>query len=443
MPAASSLDALWMPFTANRDFKRQPRLIARTEGVYCYTDSGRQLLDGTAGLWCVNAGHGRPEIAAAIARQARQLDYSSPFNFGYELAFTYAERLTHYSPPGLNRVFFTNSGSEAVESALKIALAYQVARGKPQKHRLIGRELAYHGVNFGGISVGGLEPNRVGFGPLLAATHLPHTLDLARNAFSRGLPAQGGAQAEALSQMIREQGADSIAAVIVEPVSGAGGVILPPQGYLQRLRQICDAHDILLIFDEVITGWGRLGSPFAATEFGVVPDLICTAKGITNGVIPMGAVLVRQAIHDAILDAAPEGAIELYHGYTYSGHPVACAAAMATLDIYEREGLLSRAGGEIGRYWEQALHALRDCVAVVDVRTYGLIGAVQFADDAYGGEPFTLALLKRCYAEGIMVRTMGQSLALSPPLTIEPAQIDELLAGVRRAATGLFGVGWR
>jgi len=443
MTANYSLDALWMPFTANRDFKQSPRLIARTEGVYCYTDSGRPLLDGTAGLWCVNAGHGRAEIADAIARQARELDYSSPFNCGHEIGFRYAERLVRYAPPALNRVFFSNSGSEAVESALKIALAYQAARGKPQKHRLIGRELAYHGVNFGGISVGGLEPNRSGFGPLLAATHLPHTLDLARNAFSRGLPGQGVEQAEALGRMIRQQGADSVAAVIVEPVSGAGGVILPPQGYLQRLREICDQYDVLLIFDEVITGWGRLGAPFAATEFGVVPDMIVTAKGITNGVIPMGAVLVRQDIQQTVFDAAPEGAVELFHGYTYSGHPVACAAAMATLDIYEREGLLNRAGGAIGQYWEQALHDLRDCVGVVDVRNYGLIGALQFDAALNQGHPFALALIKRCFEEGVMVRTMGHTLALSPPLTIEPAQIDELLAGVRRAATGLFGVGWR
>ncbi|MCW8328946.1 aspartate aminotransferase family protein [Photobacterium sp. SDRW27] len=421
-----SYDAFWMPFTANRNFKANPRIINRAEGMYCYSDNGTQLLDATAGLWCVNAGHGRKEIGEAMAKQVAELDYSSPFNFGHDIGFEFAERLVSFTPPGLNKVFFTNSGSEAVESALKIALAYQQAKGNTGKFKLIGRELGYHGVNFGGISVGGLTPNRKGFGPLLPTDHLSHTLDIANSAFSQGLPEQGSEKAEQLEQLIQFHGADSIAAVIVEPIAGAGGVILPPKGYLRRLREICSKHDVVLIFDEVITGWGRLGSPFASEEFDVVPDLITSAKGITSGVVPLGAVFAKDEIYQTVINSAPEGAVEFFHGYTYSGHPVACAAGLATLDIYQREGLLERAGGEIGQYFQQGLHSLKGIPSIIDIRNYGLIGAVQFAEQA-DGKPVGFDILKRCYDKGVMVRSMGNTIALSPPLIIEKQHIDVIV----------------
>ncbi|WP_159738672.1 aspartate aminotransferase family protein [Vibrio atypicus] len=421
-----SYDAFWMPFTANRDFKANPRIINRAEGMYCYSDKNVQLLDATAGLWCVNAGHGRKEIGEAMAKQVAELDYSSPFNFGHDIGFEFAERLVKYTPPGLNKVFFTNSGSEAVESALKIALAYQQAKGNTGKFKLIGRELGYHGVNFGGISVGGLTPNRKGFGPLLQTDHLDHTLDIERNAFSQGLPEQGVEKAEQLERLIQFHGADSVAAVIVEPISGAGGVILPPKGYLRRLREICTRHDVVLIFDEVITGWGRLGAAFAAEEFDVVPDLITSAKGISSGVVPLGAVFASEHIYDTVVNSAPEGAVEFFHGYTYSGHPVACAAGLATLDIYEQEGLLNRASGEIGQYFEQGLHSLKGTGSIVDIRNYGLIGAVQFAQPTHG-KPIGFDILKRCYDKGVMVRSMGNTIALSPPLIIEKEHIDVIV----------------
>ena len=435
MKKYKSLDAFWMPFTPNRAFKANPRIIERTEGVFCYTDKGQTILDATAGLWCVNAGHARPEIAEAIGKQAHELDYTSPFSFGHDIGFEFAERLIQHTPDPLNKVFFANSGSEAVESALKIALAYQSSRGKGTKTKLIGREMAYHGVNFGGISVGGLTPNRTGFGTLLPVDHLPHTLDIENNAFSKGLPEHGLDRAEALENLIKFHGADTIAAVIVEPISGAGGVIMPPAGYLKRLREICSAHDILLIFDEVITGWGRLGSAFAATEFDVVPDMIVSAKGITNGIVPLGAVFVADFIRDSIFENTPAGGVELYHGYTYSASPVACAAGLATLDIYEREGLLTRASGEIGEYWQEALHSLADIEQVVDVRTYGLIGAVQFADN---GKPVGGAIQGACYDKGVMIRAMGNIIAFSPPLTIEKEHIDELVRVIREVAAEMF-----
>lgn len=431
-----SYDAFWMPFTANRDFKQNPRIINRAEGMYCYTDQNVKMLDATAGLWCVNAGHGRNEIGEAMAKQVAELDYSSPFNFGHDIGFEFAERLVKYTPPGLNKVFFANSGSEAVESALKIALAYQQAKGNTGKFKLIGRELGYHGVNFGGISVGGLTPNRKGFGPLLQTDHLDHTLDVARNAFSRGLPEHGVEKAEQLERLIQFHGADSVAAVIVEPISGAGGVILPPKGYLRRLREICTKHDIVLIFDEVITGWGRLGSPFASEEFDVVPDLITSAKGISSGVVPLGAVFAQDKIYDTVVNNAPEGSVEFFHGYTYSGHPVACAAGLATLDIYEKEGLLTRGSGEIGQYFEDGLHSLKGIRSIVDIRNYGLIGAVQFAEASHG-KPIGFDILKRCYNKGVMVRSMGNTIALSPPLIIEKEHIDIIVDTLSEVAKEL------
>lgn len=431
-----SMDHFWMPFTANRAFKAAPRIIDRAEGVWLYNEDGRQILDATAGLWCVNAGHGRREIAEAIGAQAMKLDYSSPFNLGHDIGFEFAERLVKYTPENLNRVFFTNSGSEAVETALKIALAYHNARGKKGKYRFIGREKAYHGVNFGGISVGGLTPNRKGFGPLLPVDHLPHTLDLERNAFSQGVPEFGIERAEALEGLLQFHDPDSIAAVIVEPVSGAGGVILPSQGYLQKLREICTRHDVLLIFDEVITGWGRLGAPFAAERFGVEPDMITSAKGITNGVQPLGAVFARDEIYDTVVGNAPQGSIEFFHGYTYSAHPVACAAGLATLDIYEKEGLLTRASGEIGEHWQRGLHSLKGEPGIVDVRNLGLIGAVQFA--APDGSLVGPKIMQRCYEKGLSVRAVGDIIAFSPPLILEPAHVDRIVETLSEIAREMF-----
>ncbi|MCW8127373.1 aminotransferase class III-fold pyridoxal phosphate-dependent enzyme [Microbulbifer halophilus] len=425
-------DAFWMPFTPNRTFKAAPRLVESAEGIYLTEkDTGRQIIDATAGLWCSNAGHCRTEIADAIHQQAGKLDYSSIFNFGHELGFAYADRLVKHTPDGLDHVFFGNSGSEAVESALKIALQYQRARGKGTRTMFIGREKGYHGVNFGGISVGGIAPNYQTFGQPVKANHLRHTLDIERNAFSRGLPEQGVELAEDLERLVAFHGADQIAAVIIEPFAGAGGVILPPKGYLKRIREICDRHDLVLIFDEVITGWGRTGSAFASVEWDVTPDMITSAKGITNATVPMGAVFVQDEIYNTVMDAAPEGMVEFFHGYTYSAHPVACAAGMATLDIYEREGLLTRAGGDIGRHWENALHGLADLEQVIDVRNYGLVGAIELrAPDnlkgKFGGKVSALA-----WEAGVMARGIGDALCMSPPLIIEEHQIDELMQKLR------------
>src|SRR5271163_4778080 len=332
------LDAFWMPFTANRQFKAAPRLLARAEGMYYWTSDGREVLDGVSGLWCVNAGHGRREITEAVTRQLGTMEFAPAFQMGHPIAFELANRLAKIAPPGMDRVFFTNSGSESVDTALKIAIAYHRARGEGQRTRLIGRERGYHGVGFGGVSVGGLVNNRRMFPTLPYTDHLPHTHLPKLNAFSVGLPEHGADLADELERLAALHGGETIAAVIVEPVAGAGGVLPPPKGYLERLRAICDKHGILLIFDEVITGYGRVGAPFAAQRFGVTPDIMTTAKGVTNGVVPMGAVFARRQIHDAFMAGPPE-AIEFFHGYTYSGHPVACAAALATLDIYEREGL--------------------------------------------------------------------------------------------------------
>lgn len=426
MNRKTNYDAFWMPFTANRDFKANPRIINSAKGMHCYTDKGRELLDGTAGLWCVNAGHGRKEIGEAMAKQVTNLDYSSPFNFGHDIGFEFAERLVEFTPPSLNKVFFTNSGSEAVESAMKIALAYQQAKGNAGKFRFIGRELGYHGVNFGGISVGGLAPNRKGFGPLLPADHIDHTLDISRNAFSKGIPEFGAEKAEQLETLVQFHGADSIAAVIVEPISGAGGVILPPKGYLRRLREICTKHDIVLIFDEVITGWGRLGSSFASNLFDVIPDLITSAKGITSGVVPLGAVFAQDEIYNTVVNNAAEGAVEFYHGYTYSAHPVVCAAGLATMDIYQKEGLLERASGEIGDYFQEGLHSLKGISSIIDIRNYGLIGAVQFEQPSHG-KPIGFDILKKCYDQGVLTRSMGNTIALSPPLIIEKSHVDQIV----------------
>ncbi|MFN3416246.1 MAG: aspartate aminotransferase family protein [Caldimonas sp.] len=426
------LDAYWMPFTANRQFKKAPRLLARAEGMHFWTPEGRQVLDGVAGLWCVNAGHARPKIVQAIQQQAGELDYAPPFQMGHPKAFELAERLVRLTPPGLNRVFYTNSGSESVETALKMAIAYHRVRGEGQRTRLIGRERGYHGVNFGGISVGGMVANRKMFGTLLAGVdHIRHTHDPARNAFSRGQPAHGAELADDLERLVALHDASTIAAVIVEPVAGSTGVLIPPQGYLQRLREICDKHGILLIFDEVITGFGRTGQPFAAQTFGVTPDLMTVAKGITNGCVPMGAVFVKQEIHDAFMQG-PEHLIEFFHGYTYSAHPLACAAALGTLDTYAEEGLLTRAR-ELEAYFADAVHALRGLPHVIDVRNIGLVGGIELAPRPEEPAKRAFEVFLDCWEQGVLIRTTGDTIALSPPLIIEKAQIDRIVEAVAAA----------
>ncbi|ROR32849.1 aspartate aminotransferase family protein [Inmirania thermothiophila] len=426
VPAELRLDALWKPFTANRQFRAAPRLVVGAEGVHYRAADGRRILDGCSGLWCVNAGHGRREIVEAIQAQAARLDYAPAFQMGHPGEFRLAERLAAMAPPGLDHVFFVNSGSEAVDTALKIALAYHQLRGEGTRTRLVGRERAYHGVNFGGLSVGGIGANRRLFGPLLPGVdHLPHTHHPEHNAFSRGQPAWGAHLADALEDLVALHGAGTIAAVIVEPMMGSAGVYLPPVGYLERLRALCDRHGILLIFDEVITGFGRLGAAFAAERFGVVPDLMTVAKGLTNGAVPMGAVLVSEAVHRTFMEAAATP-IELFHGYTYSGHPLACAAGLATLGVYEDEGLFARAA-ELAPAWEDAIHALRGRRHVTDLRNLGLVGAVELeprpgAPGARGFEAFL-----RCFERGVLVRVTGDVIALAPPLVIERAHIDELL----------------
>jgi len=422
----SGMDAFWMPFTANRQFKQEPRLLAKASGMHFWTPEGREVLDGIAGLWCVNAGHARPKIVKAIAEQAQELDFAPPFNMGHPKAFELAEKLVELTPPGLNKVFYTNSGSESVETALKMAIAYHRVRGEGSRTRLIGRERGYHGVNFGGISVGGIVANRKMFGTLLAGVdHIRHTHDLARNAFSRGVPEHGAELADDLERLVTLHDASTIAAVIVEPVAGSTGVLLPPKGYLQRLRDICDKHGILLIFDEVITGFGRLGSPFAATHFGVTPDLMTVAKGITNGCVPMGAVFAKQHIHDVFM-TGPEHLIEFFHGYTYSSHPLACAAALGTLETYADEGLLTR-GAQMAPYFENALHSLKDAPNVIDVRNIGLVGGIELAPRP--GEPGKRAfdVFLECWQRGVLIRTTGDTIALSPPLIVENKHIDQIV----------------
>lgn len=419
-------EAFWMPFTANRQFKDQPRLVTGAEGVYYTTVDGRRIIDGQAGLWCVNAGHGRKHIVEAIQRQIAELDFAPTFNMGHPLPFELANRLIKHTPGDMNYVFFTNSGSESVETALKIAIAYHRVRGEGARQRLIGREKGYHGVNFGGTSVGGIATNRKFFGSLLAGVdHLPHTLNIEANAFTRGLPERGVELADRLEALVALHDASTIAAVIVEPVQGSAGVILPPKGYLQRLREICDRHGILLIFDEVITGYGRLGAPFAAQYFDVLPDIMTTAKGLTNGAIPMGAVFVRSHIYEAFMNG-PEHAIELFHGYTYSGHPVAAAAGIATMDVYEEEGLLTRAA-ELAPYWEEAVHSLKGLPNVIDVRNLGLVAGIELAPRPGEAGRRGFEVHCRCFENGALVRYTGDIIAMSPPLIIERAQIDALV----------------
>ncbi|MGH8249380.1 MAG: aspartate aminotransferase family protein [Steroidobacteraceae bacterium] len=420
----AALESFWMPFTANRQFKAAPRLLARAEGMHYWTPEGRQVLDGAAGLWCVNAGHCRREITEAVSQQIAIMEYAPPFQMGHPLAFELANTLVEIAPEGLDHVFFTNSGSEAVDTALKIALAWHRVCGDASRTRLIGRERGYHGVGFGGISVGGMPNNRKYFGALLPGVdHIRHTHDPARNLYSRGLPAHGAEFADDIERLVALHDASTIAAVIVEPIAGSTGVLLPPKGYLKRLRELCTKHGILLIFDEVITGFGRTGSAFAAQEFGVVPDMITCAKGLTNGAVPMGCVFVTGGIHDAFMKG-PEGTIELFHGYTYSAHPIACAAGLATQRLY-RDGLFDHAKA-MAPHWSEAVHSLKGRRHVVDLRAYGLVAGIELEPRTGAPGARGYQALVKAFEAGLLIRTTGDTIALSPPLILVRADIDRI-----------------
>ncbi|PHQ68743.1 MAG: aspartate aminotransferase family protein [Sneathiella sp.] len=428
--ATNNLDAFWMPYTANRQFKANPRMLVGAKGMYYTNAEGQQIIDGTAGLWCCNAGHGQPRITEAVSKQIAEMDYAPAFQMGHPKVFELAARVTAMLPSGLDHMFCTNSGSESVDTALKIALAYHRARGDGARTRLIGRERGYHGTGFGGISVGGIVANRRTFGTMLAGVdHISHTHLPEKNAFSRGVPEHGAELADDLERLVALHDASTIAAVIVEPVAGSTGVILPPKGYLERLRKICDTHGILLIFDEVITGFGRLGSAFATDFFGVKPDMLTLAKGLTSGTIPMGGVVCSKDIYDTFM-TGPDNMIELFHGYTYSGHPVAAAAGLATLDCYKEDGLFERAQA-IAPYWEDALHSLKGEPNVIDLRNLGLIGAIEL--ESIPGKPTARAFeaFLKCYEKGVLIRTTGDIIALSPPLIIEKSHIDQIFETIR------------
>jgi len=432
------LASFWMPYTANRQFKQAPRLLSEAKGMFYKTPDGREVLDGCAGLWCVAAGHCREEIVKAVQEQVARLDFAPSFQMGHPLAFETASRLAAITPPGLNRIFFTNSGSESADTALKIAIAYHRARGDSGRTRFIGRERSYHGVNFGGMSVGGIPGNRKTFGNVMlpGVDHMPHTHDLKRNAFSKGQPAHGAEIADELERLVALHDASNIAAVIIEPMAGSTGVLLPPKGYLERLRSICDKHGILLIFDEVITGFGRLGGAFSYDAFGVKPDIMTMAKAINNATIPMGAVAIKQEVHDAIINAAPEGGMEFMHGYTYSAHPVACAAANATLALYEREQLFQRAASLAPKF-EAAVHALKGVKNVIDIRNFGLVAGIELAPrEGQAGKRGYEALVK-CFGKGLLIRTTGDILAVSPPLIVEDAQIDRIFSTIAEVVASI------
>ncbi len=427
-----NLNAFWMPFTSNRSFKKNPRMIERAQGMYYYTSDDREILDGIAGLWCCNAGHGNPHIVEAVQKQVARLDYATAFNLGHSKVFELADRVTDLAPEGMDHAFFVNSGSEAVDTALKMALAYHRIRGEGSRTRLIGRERGYHGVGFGGISVGGIVANRKMFGTLLAGVdHMSHTHNLEKNAFTRGLPEWGDHLADDLERIVALHDASTIAAVIVEPIAGSTGVLMPPKGYLQRLRDICDKHGILLIFDEVITGFGRTGKAFGSERFGVTPDLITMAKGLTSGVVPMGGVIAGKHIYDTFM-TGPENMIEFFHGYTYSGHPLAAAAGLATMDVYKKEGLFERAL-EMEQRWGDAIHSLKGLPHVIDLRNLGLIGAIEL--EPIAGEPTRRAMdvFARCFDDGLLIRTTGDTIALSPPLIIEDQHIERIVDTLTRA----------
>jgi beta-alanine--pyruvate transaminase len=423
-------EAYWMPFSSNRQFKDDPRWIVGAEGAHLIDTDGRRLFDSLSGLWCTPFGHGRPEIVEAVSRQIAELDYSPAFQFAQPLAFELANRLTALTPDGLDHAFFVNSGSDAADTSLKMARAYWRMKGQPGKTKLVGRSRSYHGVNLGGTSLGGIGGNRKLYGQLVDADHLPHTL-LPENAFSRGEPALGGVElADALEELVALHDASNIAAVIVEPMAGSTGVLPPPKGYLTRLRALCDKHDILLIFDEVITGFGRLGTPFAADYFGVTPDIMNLAKALTNGTVPMGAVVASGEIYRTFMDnGGPEYAVEFPHGYTYSSHPVACAAAIACIDIFENDGMAERARS-LASHLENALHGLKGLPHVVDIRNIGLAGAIQL--EAYPGEParrpYEVGL--KLWEKGVYIRWGGDTLQFAPPFVCEPSDIEQLCATV-------------
>ena len=421
----NDLESFWMPFTSNRDYKSSPRLLASARDMHYMTPGGRKILDGTAGLWCCNAGHGRTRIAEAIKAQADKMDFAPTFQLGHPAPFELAKRLADLTPGDLNHVFFTNSGSESADTALKIALAYHNVRGKGSKIRLIGRERGYHGVNFGGTSVGGIVKNRQFYGGLIAGVdHIRHTHDHEHQAWSKGQPEWGAHLADDLERLVALHDSSTIAAVIVEPVAGSTGVLVPPKGYLKRLREICDRHDILLIFDEVITGFGRLGAGFASDYFDVIPDMVTTAKGLTNATVPMGAVICSKKVHDAFMEGSSAG-IELFHGYTYSGHPLAAAAGIATLDLYREEGLFERAR-DLAGYWQDALWSLEGGHHVIDLRNIGIMAGIEL--EPRPGQPTARAMetFHKCFDDGVLVRVTGDTIALSPPLIAEHSHVDQI-----------------
>jgi beta-alanine--pyruvate transaminase len=429
----ATLEHFWMPFSANRAFKAAPRLLARAEGMYYWTPEGREILDGTAGLWCVNAGHGRRPIVEAVQKQAATMDYAPPFNMGHPLAFEAATAIAKMAPAGMERVFFTNSGSESADTAIKMALAYHRARGEPSRRIVIGRERGYHGVNVGGTMAGGIPGNRKAFPAMMAGVdHIRSTHDLARNAFSRGQPAHGAEFADELERLVLFHDPSNVAAVIVEPMAGSAGVLIPPQGYLEKIAAICRKHGVVLIFDEVITGFGRLGAPFAAHLFNITPDLLTCAKAINNAAVPMGAVIARNEIYETITNAAPEGQIEFLHGYTYSSHPLACAALLATQKLYVDEQLFARAQAMAPKF-EAALHSLKGARHVIDIRNLGLVGGIELEPRAGAIGRRGIEAHVRCFEAGVLVRITGDILALSPPLIIDEDQIGRIVETIRTA----------
>ena len=431
-----NLDNYWLPFTPNKKFKANPRLLTSAKGMYYKSDDGREVLDGIAGLWCTNAGHCHPKIVAAVQNQAAELDYATAFNMSHPKAFELAEKVSSLTPKGLDRIFYGNSGSEAVETAMKVALAYHASKGDGQKTKFVGREKGYHGVNFGGVSVGGLTPNRKSFGPLLPGIdHMPHTWDTEHMAFSKGQPEWGLHLADELEKILILQDPSTVAAVIIEPVTGSGGVIVPPVGYLERIREICSKHNVLLIFDEVITGFGRLGCCFAANRFDVRPDMITMAKGLTSAMIPMSAVAFDNSIYDQLMEG-PEAMIELFHGYTYSGHPVACAAGIAALDVYEEEGLFDRAK-EMEPHFQEAIHSLKGLNQVIDIRNIGLMGAIHFGSDGLPATEFAAKVFQHCYDNNVLVRYSGEFLVLSPSLIVEKEHLDTIADALKAAITSV------
>ncbi len=431
--SALSLDEWWMPFTSNRHFKAAPRLLAKAEGMFYWTPDGREILDGTAGLWCVNAGHCRKPIVEAVQKQAATMDFAPPFQVGHPVAFEAARIVADLAPQGMRRVFFTNSGSEAADTAIKMAIAYHRARGEPARRIIVGRERGYHGVNIGGTMAGGIPANRKVWGAMMAGVdHIRATHDIARNAFSRGLPAHGAEFADELERLIAFHDASNIAALIVEPMGGSAGVLIPPQGYLDKLAATCKKHGILLIFDEVITGFGRLGAPFASHYFNITPDILTCAKAINNAAVPLGAVIAKTEVHDAIVNSAPETAVEFLHGYTYSGHPLACAAVVATQKLFAEEKLFDRAR-ELAPFWEQALHSLKGTRHVIDIRNLGLVGGIELEPRAGSMGRRGMEAHIKCFEAGALVRFTGDILAMSPPLIIDKPQIERLVETIRGA----------